>query len=577
MAPAKAQNRNTAKPTKADKSGKPSTVAGLLPADARAFSERFEKELWPVLQRSCMGCHGEANSSQLLLAKTPHAAFLQLLTEGRFDADNHASLDYRVTTTDQAIVMPPPGMGEMKRSEALLFEKFAEDVAAKRALSGTKADEEFPAHLRLAFNGKKSAAGLDNTFITFRQLRGKIKTIFGDDWKRGDGSDGSERDLFVENVHLFGGADFIKRFDESSKAAPTFLTGVDLMGRDVASRAYLTRTGPFAGFPDVLPSPTSLQAPNAEYKSAINRLYNRMLFRDATPAEIAESWQFIRRVYKAKDTLAQTASQDVRLQLTVSDEAGMKVTRDVLVHVSADPKHTISQEFVDQSRDSDDGKNHTATRTLYDEFTFVPGDDGQKVVITNAGTHGNVSVSSITIRGPLPATTEKTITVSDSSVRPEGAWRVKGDDGFPSYEDNNENKGSSRLTFPVKVDKPGKYEVAVTWRRFKGPNPNAKGRQRGAPANGAENVLVEVVSRDKANRLAIPSAPPVPPKGEAHFTIDQSVDTVAYADLKTAFRFDGPNDGIELSNAVHESALSRMPYVSCLRWPSQRRKKVANP
>jgi hypothetical protein len=56
-----------------------------------------------------------------------------------------------------------------------------------------------------------------------------------------------------------------------------------------------------------------------------------------------------------------------------------------------------------------------------------------------------------------------------------------------------------------------------------------------------------VVSRDKTSRLAVPPAPPVPPKGEAHFFVDQSMDTVAFWDLKTAFRF-GPTDGVEIRN-----------------------------
>lgn len=540
--------RSHEQPKSAAKAPTPrNTVAGLAPEDARAFSERFSKELWPVLQKSCMGCHGDKNASQLTLPHDSKAAFLLLLSDGRFDAENHSSLDARVTTTDQQILMPPSGTGTLTRTEAALFEKFAEDLAARRAARGTRADEEFPAHLRLAFEGEKHRGGLDNTFVTFRQLRGKIQTVFGDDWKRDD------VDLFVQNAPLFGGADFIKRFDETSKAAPTFLTGVDMLGRDVASRAYLARTGPFAGFPDALPSPAAMPAPDSAYRSAINHLYNRMLFRDAAPEEIAEAWAFVKRVYAAQDKLAQTGGPDLRFRLTVSDDAGMKVNEDVTVGVTADAGHALTQEFVDQSRDSDDGKTHTASRTLYDEFTFAPGDDGQKIVVTNAETHGNVSLASVTIRGPLPLTTERIVTVEDPQVRPEGAWHIRKDNSFVSYEDNNENKGASRITFPVKVDKPGKYEVAVTWRRYQGatpPKPGKKGTKpfRGAPANGAENVLVEVTSRDKQSQLAVPAPPPIPPKGEAHFDVDQTLDTIPYADLKTAFRFDAPTDGIELRN-----------------------------
>jgi hypothetical protein len=60
-------------------------------------------------------------------------------------------------------------------------------------------------------------------------------------------------------------------------------------------------------------------------------------------------------------------------------------------------------------------------------------------------------------------------------------------------------------------------------------------------------VLIEVASRNKASALAIPPAPPVPPKGEARFFVDETVDTLPFIDLKTAFRF-GEGDGIEMRN-----------------------------
>lgn len=517
------------------------TVAGLPAAEVQALSERFVQEVWPMLAKNCLSCHAQKNASQFLLPKDPKAAFLVLLAEGHFDEDNQSSVVHRVTTTDQKLVMPPPAMGELPRPEVAKVEKLAEDIATRRASNNAaKPDEVFPSYLELPYTGKKHTGGLDNTFVTFRQLRGKIKTIFNDDWKRED------QDLFVENVHLFGGADFIKRFDETAKAAPTFLTGVDLMGRDVASRAYLTRSGPFAGFSE-LPSPVGMKAPSKPMQDAINTLYRRMLYRDATPTEQRQAFAFLQKVSKQDKALQATAPQDVRFALTVTDEQGQQVAEDVTIRVTND-EHAVRQEFVDQSKEVDDGKNRTATRWLYDAFTFAPNDPGQKLTITNAGTHGNVSIASITLRGPLPATTEKTLPVSDPSVQSEGAWRISQENGLTSYEDNNENKGSSYITFPINVAQPGTYEVAVTWRRFGAPAPGRRGggRRRG-PAQGAENVLVEVASRDKESILAVPAAPDVPPPGEAHFTIDQTIDNRPYADLKTAFRF-GPDDGVEVRN-----------------------------
>ena len=537
--------QNAAKPKPAVPSA--ATVGGLTPDDTKAFEDRFAKELWPLMQENCVPCHGSKNASQLLLVGDSRAAFLKMLGEGFFDADNHASILERVATTDKQIIMPPTSMGTLSRIQVAAFTKFSEDLKIKRAEGGgAKPDEVFPGHLTTAYSGKKQAEGLDNTFVTFRQLRGKIKSIFNDDWVRDD------RELFVDNVQAFGGADFVKRFDETAKASPTFLTATDVMSRDVASRAFLTRTGPFAGFDAaVLPSPTSLASPTPAYKAAINRLYNRMLFRDAQPGEIQAAWGFLQAVTKKQSLLAQTAPQDVRFSLTVKDTENRKVSEDVTVRVSSD-SHALRSEFVDQSRDQSTDKEKTATKTLAGgPFTFAPGDNGQKIVVTNENTHGNVSIASVSLRGPLPLTTEKTITVSDPVARPEGAWRIKTDDSLTSYEDNNENKGSSLVTFPVQVEKAGQYQVDLTWRRYKGGGGSKApgGRPiRGAPSNGAENVLVEVVSRDKESKLAVPPAPPVPPKGQAQFFVDETLDTISYFDLKTAFLFGGPNDGVEVRN-----------------------------
>jgi hypothetical protein len=526
--------------------GKPAATgaaAGLSRADVQALSDRFAKELWPVMQANCVGCHGQKNPSQLLLPKDPRTAFLKLLAEGFFDDENNSSLVHRISTTDEKILMPPTGMGPLKRADITRFEKFGEDVAAKRAKAkGPKPDEVFPAHLEMPYTGKRPAAGLDNTFVTFRQLRGKIRAIFGDDWRRDD------RAFFLENVTLFGGADFNKRFDETSKATPTFFTGMDMMGRDVASRAYLTKTGPFAGLPDTLPSPLTLKAPTPAYRAAIGRLFDRMLFRDPTAQEMQRAFALLQSVYRAEGKLAETIPQDLRFALTVKGETGLSVTQGVTLRVSADG-HALSQEFIDQSQDAATDKEKKTTRWLYDTFAFVPADAGQRVVITNENTHGNVSVAGVTLRGPLPATTERFIKVDDASVQSEGAWNISGGDGFVSYEDNNENKGSSRITFPLAVEKPGTYEVGVTWRRFSPPDQSQskKGRRRRRPIDNADRVLVEVSSRNKTSALAIPPAPPVPPKGEARFFVDETIDTLPFIDLKTAFRF-GEGDGIELRN-----------------------------
>jgi hypothetical protein len=468
----------------------PAGVAGLSPEDDKALTARFEKEVWPLMSRDdagCASCHGQKNASQFLMLKDPRSAFHKLLAEGHFDDSNHASIVARVTTTDKAIKMPPTGMTPWTAEEMAVLTAFAEEVQRRQVATGAKPDEAFPAHLLQPYAGDTGRGGLDNTFLSYRQLRGKVRAIFDDDWRRED------RDLFLENLHLFGGADFVRRFDETTKAAPTFLTGVEMLGRDVASRAFLARSGPFAGFPASLPAPVGLKAPAAAHKEAIARLYRRMLFRDPTPRETQQAFSFLQAVYRAQDRIAATAPQDLRFSLTVRDAEGMQTTRDMTVRVTADTRG-LYQEFVDQSdpqapapaaaaaaaKDAKEGEalKNVAVRTLASTFRFAPGDAGQKVVISNAGTHGNVSVHGITLRGPLPAKDEKVLPVSDPSVRAEGAWRIRNDEGVTTYEDNNENKGRSLVVFPVSVAKPGAYEVAVSWRRFKEPGAGDANRPR---------------------------------------------------------------------------------------------------
>ncbi len=449
----------------APKAAPAEATAGFSPADAQALAARFEKEIWPLMSRAdggCLSCHVTQNASQFLLLGDSKAAFQKMLAEGHFDPDNHSSIIGRITTTDKTLKMPPAGMTQWTAAEVALLTAFAEDVQEKRQVGAAKPDEVFPIHLLSRYTGEPSVNAADNTFLSYRQLRGKIQAIFGDDWRRDD------RDLFIENLHLFGGADFVRRFDETTKASPTFLTGVEMLGRDVASRAYLTRSGPFAGLPAALPSPARMKAPDAAYARAINQVYNRMLFRDATALEMRDAFRFIQAVYKTQGSVAATAPQDLRFALTVRDPQGLRTTQDVTIRVTGD-RHTLYQEFVDQSKAvaGKAGAASIVSRALKGTFTFKPGDTGQKVEISNYGTHGNVSVHGITLRGPLPAQTEKTVLVNDPSVRPEGAWRIQTEGDVTSYEDNNENKGKSVVTFPVSVGKPGTYQVSVSWRKFK--------------------------------------------------------------------------------------------------------------
>lgn len=500
---------------------------GLTAEETATFTQRFEKDIWPLLIRAeshCTGCHTAANASQLRLSKDADSNFKSLLADGHFDIENPASLLSRITALPGPTRMPPEPFKPWSDDEITRLRAFCNDLYAKRKTDGVKTDEFFPPALLTPFNGKRPATAPDNTFLTYYQLRGKVKAIFNDDWKRGD------KDLFIENLAQFGGADFVRSFNESAKPTAQFLSGVDALAQDVVSRAYLAATGPFAGRADNLPSPVKLTTPPPAYRHQINLLYRRMLFRDATPAEIQASFAFLKSLYGAERALT-AQGYELRFELTARNADGLATTQEVALHVANDP-YGLGQTLVNETEEAN-AEKFVVRRTLDGPFTFQANDTAQAVVISNVNTYGNVLVHGIELRGPLPDATAKLIKVDEPGVQAQGAWKLSYDHGVVCYEDENQNKGASSVTIPVKVEKSGQYEVALLWRK-------------GGRKESADNVLVEVQSHDKS-RLTTPAAPPTLPKGEARFAIDMSDDTQMFADLKTAFQF-APGDGVEISN-----------------------------
>lgn len=506
----------------------------LSPTDQQAFAERFAKEIWPLLSRSesaCLTCHDGKTPNPLRLYTDAGSTFKALLTDGHFDAENPGSILARVSAPDKARKMPPEPHKPWADAEIQTLRTFTDDLYEKLHAGKVKTDEIFPPALLARYTGKTPYAAPDNTFLSYHQLRGKIAAIFGDDWKR-DG-----RDLFSENIALFNGADFVRRFDESTKASATFLTGVEMMSRDVASRAYMARTGPFRGHPASMPSPLTMKAPDALYRREINRLYHRMLFRDATPRELADSFRFIQAIYRQQKALSEQ-EQDARFELTVRDESGLSTTQGITVRLFAD-RLGLFQDYVDQN---DGPAGNLVKKKLGDAFTLKAGNTGQRLEVSNRGTSGIVSVQAVELRGPLPAETTKMIPVTDPSVQVQGAWRLVDREGVKSYEDGNQHKGKSQLIIPLKVERDGRYEIALWWRRSGAPT--KKGKRVSGP--NADNVPVEIFSHDRS-RLSPPPPEPIPPKGQAHFTVDQSDDTLPYVEIKTAFRF-AEQDGVEINN-----------------------------
>jgi hypothetical protein len=504
----------------------------------RTFSQRFQKDLWQLLTRpqsNCVTCHTDKNPSPLHFPKDADTAFKYLLGNNFFDPESPTGLLARINAPKERR-MPPAPFQPWTEQEIAILNDFIADLNHRLRKDAPNADEQFPMELLTPFvgNGRRAVPlkSADNTFITFYQLKRKIKAIFGDDWVR------NGRDMFNENIALFGGADFVRSFNESSKASATFLSGVDLLARDIATKAYLNGTGPFEGRPENLPSPLTTQVVPTAYRREIHRLYNRILFRNATEKELQDAFRFIQDVYRQREKLA-LQPQELQFELMVKDEDGLQTTQNFTMQVTND-RYGLYQEFLDQTQQSD---GVTVKHKLSRLFTFKANDDGQQFQIFNDNTSGNVSIAGIELSGPAT----KTIMVNDPSVQVLGAWRLNTNGGLTSYEDNNENKGGSSLMIPIRVPQDGQYELSVIWRKNDGtPSADPRGRLRPSFTN-ARNVLVEVLSFDPTQHAVEPPRP-IPPKGEAHFTIDQTIDNVPFQDLNTVFQF-GLDDGVEINNA----------------------------
>lgn len=531
-------------PKKAD-SGISVSASGLTTGDETLFATRFSKEIWPLLSRKesgCTACHTGKNASQLSLDPAAEVNFKAMLGDGHFDAENVGGLLARVSAPPSPAKMPPAPFKAWTEGEIGVLRSFVNDLYAKRQKNTKPTDEMFPLTLATAYKGKPLSTGTDNTFLTYTQLRGKIKTIFNDDWQRDD------RDLFTENLAQFGGADFVRSFNESTRPTAQFFSSMDLMSNDVASRAFLLSTGPFSGRAQALPSLLKMTLPDAQYRLQINRLYRKMLYRDATETELKSAFGFIKTLYAQKKGIA-AQNYDLRFELTAKDENKLETVLPFRIRVTNDG-YAIGQSFVNENAPAGkDEKAHLAWQTLADTYTFKAsktgaGENEQCVIVGNEDTHRQVILHGIEIASTLPGDTmKKKILVTDPTVKAEGSWRMDGDHGIPCYRDENNHKGASRLVFPVKVEKSGDYKVTLLWRP-------------GGVDDYAENLPVEVQHYGKTV-IALPPLASVPPKGEAHFTVDMSDDTVSFRDLKTAFKFrPNENEGVEISNKNTKKTVS---------------------
>jgi hypothetical protein len=451
-----------------------------------------------------------------------------MLVQQYFDPSNPMSLIARIESKIDKVVMPPPPMKPWSEEKVQTLRQFSEDITVAFGEMDKPYDEQFPMELMEEYDEDSTQTEEDTntTFLSYYQLKKKIETIFHDDWTR------NGKDRFQENIALFAGADFYTRFNESDEPTAQYLTGLDLLGADVASKAYLNHTGPYQDFPSTLPSPLEIAKPDETYQTVINQIFQKMLYRPATDDEMQQSFALIKSVYE-KHQPQNDGNYRLDFEVTVEGDAGVKTVRNLGIDVINSP-HTLYQSKINLNTEHED---RIAQIELERTFHFRAGDEGQAVEVLNYGTREWVSFAGIEIEGPLPKSDKQYFGADDIQASIKGPWDIDTKDGLLILQDENEHKGECSVRIPVSVKEDGKYKVHIKW--FQPSRRNNK-----TPL--ATNCMVNVNSYDET-RLVKDDLPNTPPTGEAHFIIDQTVDAIAFWDLKTSFQF-AEGDYVEINN-----------------------------
>src|SRR5205807_4246704 len=123
-------------------------------------------------------------ATPLHLLADPDGTFKTLLVDGHLESENPGSILARVSAPDKMRKMPRPPYKAWTDTDIQTVRAFGNDLYEALHKSGMKMDEMFPPALLRPFRGATPSTGFDNTFLTYYQLKGKVRAIFGDDWRR---------------------------------------------------------------------------------------------------------------------------------------------------------------------------------------------------------------------------------------------------------------------------------------------------------------------------------------------------------------------------------------------------------
>ena len=466
------------------------------------------------MSESCVACHDSEGTSDLVFFGQSKEDFAMLRQAGYLEAEGPDTLLGRVTAANPKRRMPK---GEHAKSwdddQVSVLSEFLTTLNTSNGYSDG-ADERFPDALLEPYVGH-SHARRDSQFLTYHQLRGKVEAIFNDQWVR------EGKDRFEENVALFGGADFKTRFNESSQPSSSFLTALDLMAREVNARSYTTRTGPFADHPIDLPPLSDSATVRRKYRNEITRLYQKILFRAPSTDEIAETIALLKSLQSEQRTLAQR-DYDLVFQLKVSDpRTALEKVEIVRIPVQGDPSAGYYQALLDQTGGSafDDGGRQG-------QRLDVPFKIHQAQLIVRSPK----SVNQVSFAGVALThceTGKQTIIEANSpQVQALGAWELVDKGKSVSLED----EGEGSIVVSLSADK-ADYWVEVLWRQ---------GPRR------SKDIFVEVLGAGHAHHV-VPTAPALPPEGQAEFYYNCSDDTRPFFSPDASFFF-RHHDFVEIRN-----------------------------
>lgn len=500
----------------------------------KQLQDQFEKRIYPLLshpEKGCLDCHNAEATSNLVLTGNSLDDFRMLIDEQYLKAKGVDTLLTRVTTIHADKRMPKDSE-QWSEPDIQELKLFLDSVQKASEETGQPTDEQFPRSLLSEYKGEE-AVGSENQFLTFRQLKGKIRVIFEDDWVRGN------RDLFSENLAMLGGADFKTRFNESSQPSASFLTGLEMLARDVSNKAYEQKTGPFRDWPTFLDRPMDGQAIGADYRSSIQQLYERVLFRPASENEIVEAYSLLCGVFEVAETI-RLRDDELGFELVVKDAStGLEQRETLTIPVSGEPLQ-VKQVLVDQTAGSEVAEHALSQvapksqrrQVVASHLKLEPDSPTQRLILHNVGTVRNVSFAGLEIQTAIGEVVES-IGLDSPKIDVSGAWQIVKEDGYKSYEDGNQSKGVSFITVSLHVAVEGEYQVVILWRNDQ---------------RNSKNVLVEMFCKEAGNELAFPTPSEIPPIGEARFVYDCSNDSEPFSEPKGVFQF-SESGAIEINNA----------------------------